>query len=69
MSKGRIVFIKSSFGNCSGDVVNVTEDDETSYYYYDGFKRWCYVDKSDKSILFIPKGKRLVWKEIEHLLM
>ena len=40
------------YGNTPGEVVEVEENTELEYYYYDGFDRWCYVDMDKEGIEF-----------------
>ena len=44
--------IDKNFGSFAGEVVKVEEDTELEYYYYDGFDRWCYVDRYKEGIEF-----------------
>lgn len=57
----RIEFLVSTYGNDKGDVVKVQDETEGEIYYYDGFRRYCYLYKeADKEdFRYIPKGQRL----------
>jgi hypothetical protein len=44
--------IDKYFGNSAGEVVDVEEETELEYYYYDGFDRWCFVDRDKEDIEF-----------------
>ena len=33
------------FGNEPGDILNIKLETDKHYYYYDRFKRWCYIEK------------------------
>ncbi len=48
----RIKFISVSFGNSEGDVTKVELETEKEVYYYDGFDRYCYLEKSLEGIEF-----------------
>ena len=56
----RIEFLQSGFGNDVGDVVKVVLETDGEVYYYDGFRRYCYVNKSEEGVSYryIPKGVR-----------
>lgn len=56
----RIEFLQSGFGNDVGDVVKVVLETDDEVYYYDGFRRYCYMNKSEEGISYryIPKGER-----------
>lgn len=56
----RIEFLQSGFGNDVGDVVKVVLETDGEVYYYDGFRRYCYVNKSEEGVSYryIPKGER-----------
>lgn len=58
----RIEFLENTFGNSKGDVVKVIQENDTEINYYDGFRRWCYVLKSEAGELYryIPKGERVI---------
>ena len=45
-NKPRIRFLTDGFGNDKGETVGITLSTELELYYYDGFRRWCYLEKS-----------------------
>ena len=48
----RVVLLDDKcFGNSYGDILNIKYEDDKYYYYYDGFKRWCYIEKEKCRIL------------------
>lgn len=59
--KKYLKFLRTTYGNSVEDIVPVKEETETAYYYYDSFRRWCYLDKiEDKDtfrVLSKPYGK------------
>ena len=57
----RIKFLVSMFGNDRGDIVRVVEETADEIYYYDSFRRYCYVNKADmgKEFEYIARGERL----------
>jgi len=57
----RIEFLESTFGNDVGDIVKVVQEDEKEIDYYDGYRRWCYVLKSEEGTTYryIPAGTRV----------
>lgn len=61
MKQARIEFLETTYGNDKGDVVKVIKETESDVYYNDGFRRWCYLKKSEEGIvyLYIPAGTRL----------
>lgn len=56
----RIEFLQSTYGNDKGDIVEVQQENDTEIYYYDSFRRWCYLLKSEEGTTYryIPKGER-----------
>ena len=60
-------FLVSSFGNDVGDVVKIVCETDGEVYYYDGFRRYCYLNKSEEGInyRYIPKGVSLQKKKIK----
>ena len=50
--KPRIRFLDYMFGNDVGDVVNVQMMTDGAIYYYDTFRRWCYLNKSEEGTAF-----------------
>jgi len=48
----KIRFLTGTFGNGKGDVVTLKEEDGKYIYYYDGFDRWCYLQKREEGITF-----------------
>jgi len=57
----RIEFLTPGFGNSAGDIVKVVYETEKEVYYYDGFRRYCYLNKSEEGTeyRYIPKGIRV----------
>ena len=57
----RIEFLTNGFGNSAGDIVKVVEETEGEVYYYDGFRRYCYLNKSEEGTeyRYIPAGERV----------
>lgn len=60
MKKSRIKFLQSTFGNDVGDIVTIQHEENDEIYYNDGFRRYCYLLKSEEGIVYkyIPAGKR-----------
>lgn len=58
-NKPKIRFLTDTFGNSKGDVVGITMSTETELYYYDSFRRWCYLEKSleGKDFEYVGKAK------------
>lgn len=54
----RIRFLQDMFGNDTGDIVNVLSADNENLYYYDGFRRWCYMRLSDEGVEWEYVGKK-----------
>jgi hypothetical protein len=56
----RIEFLQSGFGNDVGEIAKVVHETEGEVYYYDGFRRYCYMNKSEEGVnyRYIPKGVR-----------
>lgn len=58
----RIEFLKNTegFTNYAGNIVKVVQETETEVYYYDSFRRYCYLPKSEEGVSYryIPKGVR-----------
>lgn len=48
----RIEFLKSGFGNDVGDTAKIVDETDGELYYYDGFRRYCYVNKSEEGISY-----------------
>lgn len=46
----KIRLLDSSFGNDSGDIVEIDQETEGELYYYDGFNRYVYVYKYEEGI-------------------
>ena len=57
-AQGQIEFLKSTFGNDAGDSVRVVEETDEEVYYYDSFRRYCYLNKSEEGVTYrcIPGG-------------
>lgn len=45
-----IEFLKDTYGNSTGDVVNVINETEGEVYYIDTFKRHCFLPMSERGI-------------------
>jgi len=58
--KPKIEFLTSSFGNSAGDIAKVVNETDGEVYYYDSFRRYCYMNKSEEGILYryIPIKER-----------
>ena len=58
----RIEFLKNTTGftNYAGNIVKVVQETDTEVYYFDSFKRYCYLPKSEEGVSYryIPKGVR-----------
>jgi len=50
--KPRIRILADMFGNDAGDEVNILTETEGEVYYYDGFRRWCFLYKKDEGVDF-----------------
>lgn len=53
----RIRLLKSTFGNDSGDIIDILHKENVNNLYYnlfynDGFGRWCYISSEDENINF-----------------
>lgn len=61
MNYARIVFLENTFGNTEGEVVKVLHETDEHVYYNDGFRRYCYMEKSEEGTAYryVPKGERL----------
>jgi DNA-directed RNA polymerase subunit RPC12/RpoP len=46
MTRRKIRFLESTAWNDAGDETTVIEETDGEIYYYDGCKRWCYLEKS-----------------------
>ena len=52
---GKARLIGSGFGNDDGDIVKVYEvDSKNRIYYYDGFRRWVYVNDGEYEWVIKP---------------
>jgi hypothetical protein len=48
----KIKIFEEGFGTYAGEIVNVYGfDSEGRAYYYDGFRRWCYVNSDEYEIV------------------
>ena len=56
----RIEFLENTFGNDIGDRLRVVLETNTEIYYYDGFGRYCYLEKSEEGIAYkvLPKKEK-----------
>ena len=52
----KIEFLSNTFGCGIGKTTRVVAEDKDNIYYYDGFGRWCYLEKSLENE---------VWKKVE----
>jgi hypothetical protein len=54
----RVRLLTRAFGNSEGDILSVkVVDDAGSIYYYDGFRRWCYLEASEEGVSWERIGK------------
>jgi hypothetical protein len=51
-----ITLLESTFGNDKGDMLKVLMETDGEIYYYDSFRRWCYLEK-------IEEGTAFEWKK------
>jgi hypothetical protein len=51
----RIIFLESTFGNYQGDIVRASLGDDGTAYYYDNFRRYCFLKAKER-------GK--IWKQL-----
>jgi hypothetical protein len=60
MKYARIEFLETTHGNDMGDIVRVVGETEGEVYYWDGYRRYCYLFKSEEGTTYryIPKGER-----------
>lgn len=49
-NKPKIQMLTSGFGNDAGDIVKIFMETDGELYYYDEFRRWCYIEKSLENI-------------------
>lgn len=46
----KVELLESTFGNDVGDKLNIKEvDKDGNIYYYDSFRRWCYLTKFEQN--------------------
>lgn len=48
----RIEFLEDTYGNSKGERVNLIQEIDDEIYYNDGFKRYCYLLKSEEGKVF-----------------
>ena len=48
-----IKFLKPTAYNDVGDIVPIVEETKDNIYYYDNFRRWCYIEKLTENIDFV----------------
>lgn len=52
ISKKRFKLLKDTAYNSEGDIINIVEESDNGIYYYDSFRRWCYLNKSEENDIF-----------------
>ncbi|CAB1251615.1 protein of unknown function [Ruminococcaceae bacterium BL-6] len=48
----RFILLKNTAYNDEGDILDIIEETDNEIYYYDSFKRWCYLNKSEEHNTF-----------------
>ena len=52
MALKRIRFLVDTYGKSEGDTATIRLETEGEIYYYDCFRRWCYVYKTEEGTTF-----------------